>query len=177
MSLISYILAFVLAIVAPGRYNPVMERPVVNIPAAERQENWGKGSCVWATMVSLLKWEGNEQLAATVRESCSGGASINDVSAKFDRLGIPYAYSTGNDVAFLEWSLRTRRGVGVVVPGRRGLHFIALVGLSSKTATLLDNNSVENLIEMPREEFLSTWKKAGGWAIAVVYSPPAPLLK
>ena len=38
------------------------ERPTVNLPLALRQSNWqgaqGQGSCTWATMVSLLRWQG-----------------------------------------------------------------------------------------------------------------------
>jgi hypothetical protein len=38
------------------------ERPTVNLPLALRQSNWlgpqGDGSCTWATLVSLLRWQG-----------------------------------------------------------------------------------------------------------------------
>ena len=37
------------------------ERPTVNVPAALRQSNWrgpeGQGSCVHASMISLLRWQ------------------------------------------------------------------------------------------------------------------------
>jgi hypothetical protein len=43
------------------RSRPTAERPTVNVPVALRQANWtsnGSGSCVHATMISLLRWQG-----------------------------------------------------------------------------------------------------------------------
>ncbi len=152
---------------------PVQERPVVNLPRATRQDNWGGGSCVYATTVTLLNWQGRYQTAKYIRRAYSGGSSLKNIVAKLDRLNIRYAYCTRGDVKFLEWACRTRRGAGVVVTG--GVHFVTLVHLDNNWACILDNNSTHKFQWISRGRFLAEWRASGGWAIAVVYSPAAPL--
>ena len=149
------------------------EYPVVNVPREARQSNWGGGSCVHATMVSLFRWQGRNQMADYWRRSYSGGENLRGLVAKFEKHGVRYAYTSTADVSFLEWSCRTRRGCGVVVLG--GSHMIALVHLDNRWAALLDNNSISTFIWVPREQFLAEWRASGGWAITPVYSPAAPL--
>jgi hypothetical protein len=149
------------------------ERPIVNIPLALREQNWGGGSCVWASTIPLLRWQGQNELADKVRKTYSGGEYPEDHNAKMEKLGIKYAYTTKGDVSFLEWALKTRRGAGVTVMG--GAHMVDLVALDDKYACLLDNNHIENFIWVPRETFLAEWKSSYGWAVTPVYSPAAPL--
>ena len=153
------------------------ERPRINIPLACRQTNWrgsnGQGSCVWATTVSLLRWQGRFATANWVMQNLGNGASLRDAARTLDNIGVRFAYAVDADVHFLEWAVRTRRGVGVPIQG--GEHFVALVHLDSKCAMLLDNNDVDHLIVIPRERFLAEWRASGGWALTVVYAPAAPL--
>lgn len=144
---------------------------VMDLPISARQRNYDGGSCVCASTISLLRWQGRDADAAKVRQHCSGGQGSDSLHAKLDRLGIRYAYTTSGDVRFLEWAIRTRRGAGITFyPG----HFVNLVGLTKTTAVLLDNNRVERYITLPRREFEQRWRAYGGWATTVVYAPPPP---
>jgi hypothetical protein len=161
---------------APRRVSttPKKEYPTVNLPLALRQSNWGGGgSCTWATMVSLLRWQGCYRAADWVRWNYGGGEWPDDMAAKLDAGHIRYAYVANGDVKFLEWACRTRRGCGITVMG--GKHMVALVHLDNKWAGLLDNNDVERFIWVPRETLIAEWKASLGWAVTPIYTPAAPL--
>ena len=153
------------------------ERPTVNVPEVLRQRNWigdqGMGSCVHASMISLLRWQYRLKTADHWRQTYGDGEQPEDLAAKFDREGIRYAYVTNGDVRFLEWACRTRRGCGITVMG--GAHMVALVHLDDKWAAILDNNNVENFIWVPRETLIAEWKASYGWAVTPIYAPAAPL--
>ena len=153
------------------------ERPTVNVPESLRQSNWigdrGMGSCVHASMISLLRWQYRLKTADHWRQTYGDGEQPEDLAAKFDREGIRYAYVTNGDVRFLEWACRTRRGCGITVMG--GAHMVALVHLDDKWAAILDNNNVENFIWVPRETLIAEWKASYGWAVTPIYAPAAPL--
>jgi hypothetical protein len=153
------------------------ERPTVNLPLAMRQKNWlgnrGEGSCVWASTVSLLRWQGRYRTADWVRSDFGGGEWPQDHAAKLEKAGIRYAYVTNGDASFLEWCVRTRRGAGVTVMG--GAHCVNLVFLDDRWACLLDNNAVQHYRWVPRETFLAEWRASYGWGFTVVYSPTPPL--
>lgn len=153
------------------------ERPTVNLPLSMRQTNWrgrkGEGSCTWATMTSLLRWQGRYRTADWVRKNCSDGEWPEDMAKKLDRANIRYGYVTNGDVKFLEWACRTRRGAGITVMG--GAHMVALVHLDAKWAALLDNNAVGKYIWVPRERLLAEWRASYGWAVTPIYTPAAPL--
>lgn len=148
------------------------EVPVMNLPLSARQRNYNGGSCVCASTISALRWQGQDELAQRVREACSGGQSSGSLHSKLERLGIRYAYTTNGDVKFLEWCVRTRRGCGITFFSN---HFINLVHLDSEKAILMDNNHPQDFITLSRDEFVRRWKGFGGWATAVVYQPPPPL--
>ncbi len=148
--------------------------PIVDLPLPARCRNYAGGSCVCASTISLLRWQGRDDLAAGLRNSCVGGQSAGSLHVHLDRLGVRYASTTSGDAAFLEWAIRTRRGCGITY---YPMHFVNLVDLTANHATLLDNNRVGQYITMPRDEFLRRWRGYGGWATAVVYSPAAPLAR
>jgi hypothetical protein len=52
---------------------------------------------------------------------------------------------------------------------------IALVHLDDKWAGLLDDNSTDHYIWVPRERFLAEWKASNSWAVTPIYAPAAPL--
>jgi hypothetical protein len=155
----------------------IAERPTVNIPLRLRQSNWigngAEGSCVHATMIGLMRWQGRSDLASVWRRKYADGEWPAGLVEKFDRERIRYAYTCGGDVRFLEWAVRTRRGCGITVLG--GEHMVALVHLDGKWAGLLDCNDVGKVRWVPRERLVAEWKASYGWAVTVVYSPSAPL--
>jgi hypothetical protein len=157
-------------------YEP--ERPTVNLEVALRQGNWlgsqGEGSCVHATMIMLFRWQGRDDLAEVWRTSYENGEWHEGLAAKFEKERVRYAYTwKENDVQFLEWACKTRRGCGVTVRG--GAHMVMLVHLDAKQAGILDNNSVNQIKWVPRETFLSEWYNSNSWAVTPVYTPPPPL--
>lgn len=155
----------------------VREIPAMNLPLSSRQKNWtspsGSGSCVVASTVMLLRWQGMDEMAQLFRESYSGGQTSTSINAKMAANNLRYAYTESGDVAFLEWACRTRRGAGI---GYFTAHCVCLVDLTDTTAYLCDNNRIGQYIEIPREQFIREWRQRySGWAFSVVYSPAPPL--
>ena len=143
----------------------------MDLPLSARQRNWGGGSCVHASIVMCLRWQGLDELADWWRRTYSGGEHASGLSNKLERAGVRFAYTTRGDVSFLEWACRTRRGCGIAyLPN----HFICLVHLDQEKALLLDNNRIDRYLTVPRDEFLRRWQGYGGWACTPVYSPAPP---
>jgi hypothetical protein len=153
------------------------EHPVVNLPAVLRQANWlgnkGQGSCVWASTISLLRWQGRPKTADYIRRMYGDGEYPDSFEQQVNALGIRYAMTTDGDIEFLEWAIRTRRGAAVTVKG--GAHMVCLVDLDAQRACLMDNNSPQKYVWVPRESFLAEWRASHGWALTVVYAPCPPL--
>jgi hypothetical protein len=148
------------------------EIPTVNLPSPLRCPNWGGGSCVHASTVMLLRWQGQHEMADWWRANYQGGEYADRLHQRLDAAHLRYAYTTRGDEAFVNWALRTRRGCGITYwPG----HAVNLVHLDEVWAGLLDNNRLDNVIWIPRSEFVSQWRHYGGWAWTLVYSPPPPL--
>ncbi len=153
------------------------ERPTVNVPPIFRQSNWGKtrndGSCAHAAFITLLKWQGRYNTADMWKKTYSGGEWHPSFERKLEEQGIRFAYTAEeNDVGFLEWACRTRRGCGVTIRG--GYHMVALVHFDNEWAAILDNNDTKNFIWIPREQFIAEWKSSYSWAVTPVYAPSAP---
>ena len=163
--------------VQPARPVVNKERPIVNIPMALRQENWvgnqREGSCVHASMISLLRWQGRYNKANKWRQMYANGEWPKGLASKFDREGVRYAYTDKGDVKFIEWACRTRRGCGITIMG--GAHMVSLVHLDANWACLLDNNDVSRYRWVPRAMLIAEWKASHGWAVTPVYTPAAPL--
>ncbi|HQI28661.1 MAG TPA: hypothetical protein PLT20_11300, partial [Sedimentisphaerales bacterium] len=81
------------------------ERPTVNVPRADRQANWlgnqREGSCVHASVISLLRWQGRYRTADYWRRTYGNGEWPEHMAATLDREKIRYAYVTNGDVKFL----------------------------------------------------------------------------
>lgn len=151
---------------------------VMDLPLALRQANWGGGSCVHASTVSLLRWQGQHQMADWWRRNYSGGEYSYRLVQRMEAAGLRYAYTDQGDLRFLEWAVRTGRGAGILYKPR---HAINLVGLDQTYAYLLDNNSVDYDVRrghwerVPRAEFERHWRSRGGFGWTLVYDPPPPL--
>ncbi len=156
-------------------YGPqIVERPTVKIPAVMRESNYySTGSCVHATLVTLLRWQGKEGVAREWRREFYGGEYASTIARKMDSRGIRYAYITNGDVKFLEWACRTRRGCGIAING--GAHMVTLVHLDEEWAAILDNNNTSKFTWIPRGDLIAEWKASYGWAVTPLYSPSAPL--
>lgn len=153
------------------------EYPTVNLPYRLRQHNWlgnkNEGSCVHATVISLLNWGHLYAKAAHWRATYGNGEWPEDLYGKFEREGVRYAETTDGDVSFLQWACETHRGCGVTVMA--GKHMVALVHFDDEWAGLLDDNYPEEIIWVPRDEFVAEWKNSFGWAVAIVGTPSNPL--
>ncbi|MHB9044397.1 MAG: hypothetical protein ACYC35_00505 [Pirellulales bacterium] len=153
------------------------EYPAVNLPVSLRQSNWlgskSEGSCVHATMITLLRWQGRYNTADNWRRNQGNGEWPEDLAAKFDKAGVRYAYTTQGDPEFLEWACLTRRGCGVTVMG--GKHMVALVHFDAEWAGILDNNDINKITWVPRDTFVTEWQNSNGWAVTPVYTPAPPL--
>lgn len=149
-------------------------------PSLRQVNNWGNGSCVFATSISLLRWPGDPKLnhiADEWRRKYSGGEATAEEphTRKMDASGLRYVVTTDGDARLIEWAVATRRGCGVAYPRR---HCVAVVGRvrhnGQDCVVLLDNNHVRTFDYVPWQEFISHWKSLGGRAFAFVYVPPPP---
>jgi hypothetical protein len=155
------------------------ESVVLDLPPELRQKNWGGGSCVHASNVTLLRWQGQHELADWWRREYSGGEYADRLTKRLESAGLRYAYTREGDAAFLEWCCRTRRGAGVFY---KPAHSINLVGLDDQYAYLLDNNATHyperhgHYERVRRDVFLGNWRsRYGGFAWTLVYNPPPPI--
>jgi len=159
-------------------YTVQPEYPTVNLPKSLRQQNWlgsaNEGSCVYATMVMALRWQGRHDLAAKMKGYGNGSWSER-LTADFTREGIRFAETETGDVKFLEWACRTRRGCGITwgYNGRASGHMLLLVHLDDKYAAILDNNFPTKITWYKREALLNFWKSGSGWAVTPSVGPPA----
>lgn len=161
-----------------------VEVPIVNIPRKLRQGNWLRpgtrddGSCCHASLISLLRWQGQDALADRWRQTHSGGEYTSTMAAAMDKAGIPYAWCQNGDERFLEWAVRTRRGACIQYmdsPDSKCYHMVNVVHLTSKYVGILDNNDVRSIKWMDRTSFMQNWKSSMGWAFTPVFAPAAPL--
>ena len=161
----------------PYRTFAAREIPAMNPPYEMRQKNWirnGRGSCFHASAISVMRWQGQNELADYWRRTYGGGEYAENLCAKLDREQVRFAATLNGDVGFLEWCTRTRRGAAIPYFDS---HAVTLVELNEREALLLDNNRTERYIRIPRDTFISNWRgRYGGCAITLVYAPPAPLL-
>lgn len=162
--------------VAPSVRRIVLNLHRLEIPQRWRRRNWigdrGQGSCVHASLVHLLHWQGRHGLADWWQKHYADGETATGLATKLDAAGIPFGETRSGDEAFLEWAIRTRRGAAVVV--QNGAHMVNLVGLDRRSALILDSNAPEQIQEITRSEFLREWKSSGGWAVTPVGVPTPP---
>lgn len=151
-------------------------RSAADLPVEERQANWigqhRQGSCGWASLVSLLRAEGDPR-AETVRAECGGTANIwfvpgdrivkSDILDELDRLGIGHVETALGDEQFLCDACES--GPGCLVGANRGAHVVDVVAIDSDSVTILGCNHPQVLFHESRRQFLNEWRQSGGWAI------------
>lgn len=154
------------------------ERPTVGLPYLLRQANWTgrerEGSCVWATLTSLMRWQGRYHTAEYLKRKYGDGEYADRFADRLENEGIRFAQVTdASDLSFIDWACQTRRGCGAVVMG--GAHMIAIVYSDDEQIGILDPNDIEHVFYVPREAFLTEFVNSGGWSFAPVYTPAPPL--
>jgi hypothetical protein len=162
----------------------LVEVPAANVPAPLRYKNWpdakGSGSCVIASSCSLFEWANRHDLATKFRKSYAGGQTEFSIKQKYQANGVPFvAPMTDNeygDPSLLQWASDTRRAAIIwYFPN----HCVTFCGFSQwqgkEVAWLLDNNRTERFIPIPKVQFITEWRKYGGFC-AVPLLTPAPSL-
>ena len=151
---------------------PYMELPPMDLPVELRQRNYSGGSCVHASLVSVLRWQNLHTFADWWQSRYRGGESLGGLVAKAEDAGMRFAFTGSGDEQFLEWCSRTRRGAVIFYYSS---HSISFCGFMGGSAVVMDNNNVERLIHIPKAEFLQRWRGYGGVAFTPVYTPSPPL--
>ena len=155
--------------------NAVAEIPIINLPRAFREWNWGGGSCVHASNVMDLRWVNLLDVAAWWRQTYSGGESYNGLTSKLQKAKIPYYATADGQVDVLDRCTSERRGAVIFYYPN---HSILFCGFSpdNQHAYVLDNNRIEQFIKIPRDTFIRNWRGYGGVAIVPTAGfPPPPL--
>lgn len=162
----------------------VQERPKIRISQGDRQQNWisdplkygvAEGSCVHASLIMLLRYQGRHDIAEQWKSKYSGGETHYDLIRKLEQENIPYRTTyEQNNVEFLEWSINNHYGcmvtTGILSPGD---HMIVLVHLDAAEAAVIDPNRPNIIKWMDREKFLRMWHLSHSWATTVL-TPRAP---
>lgn len=147
-------------------------RSLADIPVPLREENYDGGSCVHASLVTLLRWQGQFELADWWREEYNEGEYLDRVIKRMEAAGLRYAVGDFGDEEFLEWACRNRLGAVIFF---KPYHSINIVGMNDTTVTLLDNNHIFEYEVIPRDKFMYAWKNYfGGVAFTPVYTPAPP---
>lgn len=161
------------------KYNDLAQE-VAEIPVAWRQKNWsdGGGSCVHATTITLLKWQGMYQAAAEWRARYGGGEATAQKphTDKFDDLGLKHVETNDGDEDFIRWALLTRRGVGVSAYSGHCLTWIGLEVKDGQESILeLDNNDTNHPKWRTWNDAVGKWKSEGhghGFTFTNGHIPP-----
>lgn len=160
------------------------DRALADIPEEWRQENWGTGSCVHASTVSLLRWQGLFELAEEWRRSYSGGEATAQEphTAKMERFGLKYVVANGDDDEFnefCEWAVATRRGFGVAHPRGHCVNCFGKVMHNGEwCAYVIDNNHPERPEYYEWNQFMRECRALGGHAFTFTSGkipPPTPV--
>ena len=163
---------------------PEIEAPAANVPLALRQSNWadakGSGSCVIASSCSVFHWANRPDLAAKFRKSYAGGQTDSSIKAKWKDARITFVAPNRDDEYgdpdALQWASDTRRAAIIwYFPN----HCVTFCGFSQhqgrEVAWLLDNNRTKQFIPVEKRQFISEWRKFGGF-YATPLLTPAPSL-
>ena len=172
---------------APESYRllpaPALESPVVNPPVQIRQKNWsvnGEGSCVHASLSSMLHWQNEFELAEKWRRTFGGGEYSNRLRQRLDQAGVPYAFTERSNLELLDFAHNTRRGALLWWKPSHCCTFCGWVRDQKGTvyAVILDNNRPQQYELVERSTFHKQWAGYGGFALTTLYDPPSsPIYK
>lgn len=143
-----------------------------------RCRNYLGGSCVHASMITILNWQHKYKEAKHWRRFYSGAEGKGALIYKANKLNLDIAYTLNGSRKFLEWCSRTRRGAVIFYFDNHCVTFCGYKKINNKmVAILIDNNNVSHNIMIPKSEFLANWNSE--FALTLVHSPtpPRPKLK
>lgn len=183
-----------------GELLPDGRPPQVDFPTELRQENiqsLGLGCCVFRSLDHAGRWQDIPALMHfpewMLKNRIPGGGWPQKVDELIDRISRDRGMETPkyiqveeNDLELLEMACKNRLCVSVTFyysptgnyGGRRIHHMVNLMHADGKHYATLDNNHIDYLEIMNREEFLHV--ASGGkklWAVIVLGNPPPPLPK
>ncbi|MFO0939847.1 MAG: hypothetical protein U0930_03690 [Pirellulales bacterium] len=170
---------------APIRVQPLpvppAEVPPVNLPVAMRQHNWTRtnargeeeGSCVFASLISHVRWQNRPKLSEYIRANFGGGEYDSRLRQKLDNIGVYYDYTVRADPRFLDWASETRRGA---ILWWKPYHCCTFFGWARgadgrQYATICDNNHPQQLEFVERSTFARLWAGYGGFALTCLDDP------
>lgn len=161
---------------------PAAEHPVVNPDYSIRQRNWRggetgqEGSCVHASLSSMLHWQNQFDLARNWRSKYSGGERDNRLRDRLDEMQIPFAFTRNSNLHLLDIAHYTRRGALLWWKPSHCCLFCGWVRDTKGTvyAVILDNNATDHYELVERSQFHRLWAGYGGFALTTLYDPPSP---
>ena len=144
---------------------------LADIPEEFREPNYGvRGSCVFASLITSLRWQGQHELATWIREVYSEGEYSERLIRRCDAAGIRFSYTDTGSMEWLTWATRNRLCPLVFYYDS---HCVNVVDANDTTVTLLDNNTTWKYNYIPRQEFEQKWlQRYGGFSLSPIYSPP-----
>lgn len=159
---------------------PRPETPSINPPLPIRQSNWLKsneGSCVHASLSSMLHWENQFDLAKQWRQTYGGGEYSDRLRRRLDAAGIKYFFTESSSLDMLDYAHSTRRGALLWWKPSHCCMFCGWVRSADNATTyavILDNNAVQNYELVERGQFHRLWAGYGGFALTTLFDPPSP---
>jgi len=155
---------------------PYPAGPPMDLPRELRQSNYAGGSCMHASLISVLRWQGKHETAAWWRANYGGAAGVWDLARICRGRDFRFAWTTSGDAAFLQWCSDTRRGAAIHYFTGHAVTFCGYKkdAAGREVAVLLDNNRTGVYVRVPKAQFISPWRVYGGNALTVVYSPTPP---
>lgn len=158
---------------------PVPKMSLTEVPLEIRQGNYAGGSCMYASLVTALRWTGQNELADAISKY-TGGETVGGLAKICDQHGILFAATSTGDESLLQWVSDTRRMAAIhwIVsnPSDHAITFAGYVRGSDgrEMAALIDNNSPGRNKYLSKDEFLRIWHQCGGKALVPIYSPAPP---
>lgn len=167
------------------RYSDVLKSyPLDYYPQSQRELNT-VGRCVHSSVENILKASGAYETAATWEKLYTGGEYSHRLAERFDAQRIGFAMTTTGSEDFLRWATgNDNSSHRMCAVSLLGAHVLNLCALTQNTAFYLNNwqsnYQRETAQAMDRDDFLSDWRKRGGWAFAILsirgkpLAPPIP---
>jgi hypothetical protein len=126
------------------------------------------GSCLHAAVQDLLRWRGMDAQADYWHAHFGGGATLGDVSAIADKLGLKHAQTDNGGEGFLDDCAGRRLGAAIYWEADSpGDHAIVFCGYEGPEAVLLGTNRPV-VTRMDKAKFLAIWHACGGGAFTIL---------
>jgi hypothetical protein len=145
--------------------------PYCDLPESYRIRNYAGGSCVHASLETVLHWQGQHELAQWWRANYAGGEYTERLHSRLEAAGVRFAFTTSRHAdgwEFLRKCCALRLACAVNLPAG---HMQTLVGMDERAMYVIDNNGRGQIDVWPRQRFAQAWT---GWAVTVVGQAPPP---